>query len=723
MNSFDRSLLPIFSSEQGEHVERIRALIELLAGQTAESNPAATEELFRRAHTLKGAARAVGLEQTEWLIHRVEDVLALFRRGTLAIDAKTRRVLLEAMDATEDILAAALAERAQPDIALLSGKIEALVGDGRTEPPAAEQYTGAHSGTPAVSDLVRVNADYLDDVIRASSQLLSATAADAANESKATKHLNRIQEIGKEWERLRRRCEPYLRSTDKQSKDDRIAPLRHSLTYIDTQLGLLRREASVSAAAQGNRVRELHQQAQQLHESASRVRMTPAESVFSGFGPMVRDLAQQEGKQIEFRSEGLEWQADRVVLQSLKDPVMHLLRNAVSHGIEKSQERSEGGKPETGSILLRVQPRGNRLNVVVEDDGRGISRKALVKESRSSESGPLTLQPGFTTATMITSISGRGLGLSIVQEAVKRLQGEVNIAAGQYAGTAISITVPLTISTQHVLLMNAGGHTFGIPTGFVEQICRVKQADVKSVAGKESIVAAGNAVPLARLAELLQMRREGDSVTEETEPSWEVAVVAAGGERVALVVDRLVDEREAVIKDSGLPPSHAGLTAGAVPLEEGGIAVMLDVAELFLQLRMEAPRSASAFVPEKKQEKAHRILVVDDSLTTRSLEKGILEAHGYNVQIAVDGLQALEKLRMEPVDLVISDVMMPRLTGFQLLEQMKKNPELKDIPVILVTSLETREEQEKGLALGADAYIVKRKFDQKELLSTVRQIL
>jgi two-component system chemotaxis sensor kinase CheA len=202
-----------------------------------------------------------------------------------------------------------------------------------------------------------------------------------------------------------------------------------------------------------------------------------------------------------------------------------------------------------------------------------------------------------------------------------------------------------------------------------------------------------------------------------------VAVVAAGEERVALVVDRLVDEREAVIKDSGLPPSHAGLTAGAVPLEEGGIAVMLDVAELFLRLRMEAPRSASAFVPEKKQEKAHRILVVDDSLTTRSLEKGILEAHGYNVQIAVDGLQALEKLRKEPVDLVISDVMMPRLTGFQLLEQMKKIPELKDIPVILVTSLDTREEQEKGLALGADAYIVKRKFDQKELLSTVRQIL
>jgi two-component system, chemotaxis family, sensor kinase CheA len=184
----------------------------------------------------------------------------------------------------------------------------------------------------------------------------------------------------------------------------------------------------------------------------------------------------------------------------------------------------------------------------------------------------------------------------------------------------------------------------------------------------------------------------------------------------------LIDEREAVIKDSGLPASAAGLSAGAVPLDDGGVAVMLNVTELFVRFR-EGEKAVSSFLPEKPHENVHRILVVDDSITTRSLEKSILEAYGYGVEVAVDGLQALEAIRRNPPDLVISDVMMPRLNGFQLLEQMKNTPGMKEIPVILVTSLESREEQEKGLSLGADAYIVKRKFDQRELLTIVRQIL
>jgi len=203
----------------------------------------------------------------------------------------------------------------------------------------------------------------------------------------------------------------------------------------------------------------------------------------------------------------------------------------------------------------------------------------------------------------------------------------------------------------------------------------------------------------------------------------QVAVVVSGDERAALIVDRLIDEREAVIKESGLRPSIAGLSAGAVPLDDGGVAVMLNVTELFVRFREGGKTPVSSFLPEKPRQNVHSILIVDDSITTRSLEKSILEAYGYGVEVAVDGLQALEAIRHNPPDLVITDVMMPRLNGFQLLEQMKGTPGMKEIPVILVTSLESREEQERGLALGADAYIVKRKFDQRELLTIVRQIL
>jgi two-component system chemotaxis sensor kinase CheA len=346
-----------------------------------------------------------------------------------------------------------------------------------------------------------------------------------------------------------------------------------------------------------------------------------------------------------------------------------------------------------------------------------------------SELARLILTPGFSTARVITKLSGRGMGLSVVQRAVNQLQGEIGIRPGANAGTSISISVPLSISTQHVLLMEAEGHTFGLPSAFIDGLYRVRRPDLRSIDGRECVVVNSDPLPLARLSELLELPARavaGNAAVDEAgrdERVLQVVVIVSGEERAAIIVDRLIDEREAVIKESGLPASMAGLTAGAVPLDDGGVAVMLNATELFVRFRETGKTAEGSFLPYRPHENVHRILVVDDSITTRSLEKSILEAYGYEVEVAVDGLQALEAIRHNPPDLVISDVMMPRLNGFQLLEQMKNTPGMKEIPVILVTSLESREEQERGLSLGADAYIVKRKFDQRELLTIVRQIL
>jgi two-component system chemotaxis sensor kinase CheA len=277
--------------------------------------------------------------------------------------------------------------------------------------------------------------------------------------------------------------------------------------------------------------------------------------------------------------------------------------------------------------------------------------------------------------------------------------------------------------------MEASGHTFGLPSAFIDRLCRVRRPDLRSIEGRECVIVDSDPVPLAKLSELLELPAQAvaeHAIADEAgrdKQVLQVVVIVSGEERAAIIVDRLIDEREAVIKESGLPASMAGLTAGAIPLDDGGVAVMLNATELFVRFRDGETTPAPSFLPEEPRQNVQRILVVDDSITTRSLEKSILEAYGYGVEVAVDGLQALEAIRHNPPDLVISDVMMPRLNGFQLLEQMKNTPEMKEIPVILVTSLESREEQEKGLSLGADAYIVKRKFDQRELLTIVRQIL
>ena len=746
------------------------------------------DELFRRAHTLKGAARAVGLEPTELLMHRMEELLSRCRAQGTGFDEPIVRALNRALDSAEDILAAAVADRALPDVSSVLTVIDNLPGgdslpladarDSVTPPsrhaappvwgqgfrPAAELPLGEElyvstgstgdlvAGTrkdrvfdrtiiPPVESapLVRVNAGYLDDLIRVSSELVVATNHAASQKSALQEYVDHVDGTNDEWLRLRRDCTGYVRGKSHDPDFQRVA---ECLSFIDRQLPALRRQAETAAAAQRTRTLELQRRADELHQNAFRVRMAPAETVFAGFGPMVRDAAHDEGKQVEFRTEGLESQADRGVLQALKDPVMHLLRNAVSHGIESANERVAAGKSPMGTIRLRVCSQGDRLTVAIEDDGRGISGKAVEEEairrglrpaegalSDPAELTRLILTPGFSTARVITKLSGRGMGLSIVQRAVNQLRGEIGIRPGANAGTSVSISVPLSISTQHVLLMEAEGHTFGLPSAFVDRLFRVRRPDLKSIDGRECVVVNSDPLPLAKLSELLglptRQPAEGDAASEAgiEDGVLQVAVIVSGDERAAIIVDRLIDEREAVIKESGLPASMAGLTAGAVPLDDGGVAVMLNVTELFVRFRERERTPVSSFLPENRTQNVHRILVVDDSITTRSLEKSILEAYGYGVEVAVDGLQALDAIRHNPPDLVITDVMMPRLNGFQLLEQMKNTTGMKEIPVILVTSLESREEQEKGLSLGADAYIVKRKFDQRELLTIVRQIL
>jgi two-component system chemotaxis sensor kinase CheA len=739
---FDRSLLQIFSDEQNEHIEQIRTLIEIAANASAGADPSVMDELFRRAHTLKGAARAVGLEPTELLMHRVEELLSRCRAQGPGFGEPAVRELNQALDSAEDVLAAAVADRALPDIAAVLATMDALPpaeARGSVTLPPSRDHEGAVIPPVESAPLVRVNASYLDDLIRASSELVVATTHAASQKSALQEYADHVHETNDEWLRLRRGCAGYVRRKDHDPDFQRVA---ECLNFIDRRLPALSRGAQTAAVAQRTKTRELQRRADELHQNAFRVRMTPAETVFAGFGPMVREVAHQEKKQVEFRAEGLESQADRGVLQMLKDSVMHLLRNAVSHGIESEGERVAAGKSPVGTVRLRIRSQGDRLTVAVEDDGRGISGKAVEEEairkglrpaegafSDPAELERLILMPGFSTARVITKLSGRGMGLSVVQRAVNQLRGEILIRPGANAGTSVSISVPLSISTQHVLLMEAEGNTFGLPSAFVDRLCPTRRPDLRSIDGRECIVVDSDPVPLAKLSELLELPTRpvaGHAPASETgagDPVLQVAVIVSGDERAAIIVDQFIDEREAVIKESGLPPSAAGLSAGAIPLDDGGVAVMLNVTELLVRFRERGQKPASSFLPPKPHENVHRILVVDDSVTTRSLEKSILEAYGYGVEVAVDGLQALEAIRRNSPDLVITDVMMPRLNGFQLLEQMKNTPGMKEIPVILVTSLESREEQERGLSLGADAYIVKRKFDQRELLTVVRQIL
>jgi two-component system, chemotaxis family, sensor kinase CheA len=712
----DPVLLKIYAGEQAEHVERMRALVSALPG----ADPPILEELFRRAHTLKGAARAVGIEETERIVHRMESAFAEFRAAAATPGPAAANVFHRSLDCIEDILAWILGERSQPDWLSVIQALDALSGK-PADLPAPLLPASPPEDTPSTAGLVRVDANTLDELIRISAQLVT-TSSDPATLRQTEDLAHQVTETLRTYARLRRSCAPLVRRVQ---ADANSSALSECLDYIDSQLSLLAAASTRLERARQQSEWRLRGQVEELHQYAARARMTPASAIWGAFGPMIRELAGEQGKRVTFRNEGLDAHADRVVLESLKDPLLHLLRNAVSHGVETSPQRAAAGKPEAGLILLRAASRGDRFDVWVEDDGAGLDFSALRDEALRrglGDLGPddlarLAFTPGVSTAP-VSTVSGRGIGLSIVQEAVTKLRGEVALKPRDGGGTAVHIAVPLTIATEHVLLVGEGGETFALPASVVDSVLRKRVEEIGIVDGKESVVIDAEAVPLVRLSELLGLENH----VNQGSATHQIVVIRSGAGRAAVAVERVIDDREVIVRETGLSRAYNGMSSGAVALEDGAVAVVLSLAGL-VQRFVQSGSAKQSFIPSPERQKKYRILVVDDSITTRSLERSILEAHGFEVELAVDGVEALEKLRSRGADLIISDVSMPRMDGFELLDRLKRSKDTANIPVILVTSLERPEEQERGLSLGADAYIVKRKFDQRELLATVRQIL
>ncbi|HVZ31471.1 MAG TPA: response regulator [Polyangiaceae bacterium] len=464
----------------------------------------------------------------------------------------------------------------------------------------------------------------------------------------------------------------------------------------------------------------------ELRRAVQQARMISAENVFQALRPMIRGLARDEGKEIEFRVTGLNVQADRMVLQALKDPLIHALRNAVVHGIEKPDERAAKGKPRTGQITLVLSTQGNRLEVLVEDDGRGIDMEHVARAAAErglappapldSEAGReqlrrILFRPGFSTSPTVTELAGRGMGLSVVQQAVVRLRGSTRIGPRADHGTILRIAVPLVISAERLLLVSAGDQVFAVPTHAVDQLLRVHAKDVQSVEGRRVVLVDDTPLPLAGLGAT-------DLQTPSPNSVLAVVVVRSGVRRAGIVVDGFVAEREALIKSLESPAADVRLFSGAIVLDDSDVALVIDPAAL-----TELDVSAVAQPPTAVVHRTPTVLVVDDSFTTRTLEKSILETNGYTVRVAVDGAEALRMLRSDPVDLVVADVQMPRMDGLTLLKEIRSDEKLESLPLILVTSLERPEDFERGMQLGANAYIVKRKFDHQELLTTIQKFV
>jgi len=740
---FER-LMTTFLGELAEHVRVLNA--ELLALEKQPDGPDNAERfrtLFRAAHSLKGAARSVNVSLIEEACHLLEDLLGAARDGRVALDRERFALLFAAADAIEE---AGMRLREQQDLtdSPLAALLPRLEGaalptpvQGDAAPPAAPRPSPAPSPPldlerpQLASAFVRVPAGKLDTLLTGNGELLVARRRVEACEAELAALRELVGRWDDDWRASTRPLSALLDRAERTELHD-LLPRRtvQALGQIGARLGALREGLDRFGVRMAGEHRLLARAAGALDDEVRRVRMLPFAEACQGLERAARDVAQATGKQVELVVDGGDVELDRAVLEGLKDPLMHLVRNAVDHGVELPEVRRAAGKPETARVSVTVALRGAQVEVVVADDGAGLDcesvrrrvrERGLREPSDDRDLADVLFLPGFSTARAVSSVSGRGVGLDVVKSAVEALHGTVALANARGEGMRFILSVPLTMTTLRALLLKAGGQTFALASASVEALARVDPEEFRSVEGRLVLARRGAPVPLVYLSELL-----GLPAPEPLQPGAKVpgVIVAAGDRRAAFVVDELAAENEIVIKNLGTRIRRLRHFSGATILADGRVALVLNAGALLRSALMGTPSASAPRAPAHAPLLVRkRLLIVDDSVTTRTLEKSILESAGYEVAVAVDGEAGWRLLQGQGADLLIADVEMPRMDGFALTEAVRDSSRFARLPVVLFTSRADDRDRARGIEVGADAYIVKGQFDQKDLLETVAQLL
>ncbi len=778
-----RQLRATFKIEAAEHIQAMnRILLALEQNPGGEERAELLEEIFREAHSLKGAAGAADLGEVEATAHRLENTFGAARSGKINLTREVCDVLYAGIDAVSTVVDAALEERPHeldlPGLyasldALEQGQVVPLVKPTQTQLSPAQQKTEPSSAPPvapaattpagmavrafdqdakaktykgeerrknagfgpAGEETIRVATGKIDTLMTQAGELLVAGLKIDRRLNQVGEVAHLIEEWNREWLQARSTYSDLLRDPAHEELHPLIKLLDQSqdrLRALAMQIGELKRGFSSDAL-------HLSRVTNDMGEGVMQVRMLPVATVFDAFPRLVRDLARELGKEVELLTEGAETELDRKVLEEIKDPLIHVLRNCVDHGIEKPEDRVNIGKPRYGTLTVKAFQKGNNIVLEVADDGAGINRdkvkQVAVKAGLVSVDDAQTLSddetlrlifaPGLSTSSVITGVSGRGVGMDVVRKNVEALQGQVDVVSTLGKGTTITLTLPLTLATTQELLVQVGDQTYGIPLSAVERIERITSKAIAAVAGRQAIVVDDEPVALVRLADIL----ERPSAERKTGGDGKVPVVIfkSSKKRVAFQVDAVVGQQETVVKGLGKQLARVRNVAGVTILGSGKVILTLNPADLIKSVRGSESKIAQAARGNgngKREVKQHTLLVVDDSLSTRTLEKNILETAGYKVITATDGLEAWNLLTSNGgCDLIVTDILMPRMTGLELTASVKRDPTLRKIPVILVTSLDSRADKERGIEVGADAYIVKSNFDQSNLLQTVAQLI
>lgn len=704
--------------------DQLQAVSDALLALEKEPDAVARRDTLhgamRAAHNIKGAARGIGVVEVGAIAHGLETLLTRLMNGDTVFTPAIGDLCFEAVDAIRQALQAFIDETELPfDKKALIGQLENSAEAAEPAPVAIETAPGLNAESPPERGVAPVSPPKPVNVPPARSK-----GGEVLRIS--TDKLDRLESLVEEM---------YASKID---MDDFIGELRpvlakaHGLSgggdAVTDMAGDLERVHKILRS----RARSLGIALSSMRYEMRTLRLVPAAGLTRPLARSVRDIARQMEKKVSFVTVGEDTEMDRAVMDLLSDPLVHLLRNAIDHGIESPDERAAAGKPETGTIEVSFRLQGSEVLVALKDDGRGIDPAmvrdaAVAKKVISAEQAAgmdrkacldLIFHPGFSTKKIITDVSGRGVGMDVVRANIQALRGDIRIDTKEGEGSTFTLCVPLTMATDRGLVVRAAGQIFAVPVGNVDRVLDAVRDDLVNLEGTRAVLIDGQPVALRRLAGVLGLQG-GDPVAER----FPVLIVSSGWRRVALAVDEVAGQREMVIRPLSAPlVSVRGVSGGT--LIGGRVRMVLSVQDLLgMAERMGAADGIGADVGGAPAPAAKTILAVDDSLTTRTLVRNVLEAAGYRVTTAVDGQEAWNQMRSARFDLVVTDVEMPVMNGFELTRTIKTSEDFAATPVIIVTSLASESDKQKGIEVGADAYIVKGDFETRVLLDVVEQLI
>ena len=740
----DASLLELFSLEAEAQTQVLSAGLLAL-----ERNPAQADQLeacMRAAHSLKGAARIVGVDAGVSVAHVMEDCLVAAQEGRLALRAEHIDALLQGTDLLMRIATPgdAQSEAAVPGfLVLMAGLLDPRGAPPASPPPvpaspaiaepavpAVEPSAPAPRGKPASESgerVLRVTAERLNSLLDLSSKSLVET--------------QRLKPYLATLQRLKRMHGQGMRALDglkaQLEASGHGAEVLEALVQTQRLLGETQQVLQQQAVDLDEFGWQASQRAQLLYDTALACRMRPFADVLSGQSRMVRDLGRSLGKQVSLQVEGEKTQVDRDVLEKLEAPLTHLLRNAVDHGVEPPEWRLQAGKPAEGMIRLRASHQAGLLVLEVDDDGAGVDldrlRRCIVERALSpaetvaqmndAELLTFLFLPGFSLRDTVTEVSGRGVGLDAVQHMVRELRGSIELTQVPGQGSRFQLKVPLTLSVVRSLVVEVGGEAYAFPLAHIERTLDLPAEAIVQIEGRQHFWHQQRHIGLVSASQLLSR-----PASPGEEQSIRVVVIREREQLYGVAVERLIGERVLVVMP--LDPRLGkvqDISAGAL-LDDGSVVLIIDVEDLLRSVdkllstgRLErierGPRSAARGAPRK------RVLVVDDSLTVRELQRKLLGNRGYDVSVAVDGMDGWNALRGEDFDLLITDIDMPRMDGIELVGLVRRDHRLQSLPVMVVSYKDREEDRRRGLDAGADYYLAKASFHDDALLDAVVELI